>query len=69
MQDPTQADKLAKIQQDLDDTKVVLHQTIESMLQRGEKLDTLMERSNDLSMSSQMFYKQARKTNSCCRFM
>lgn len=58
VQDPHQADKLAKIQSDLDETKVVLHRTIESMLERGEKLDTLVGKSEDLSMASQMFYKQ-----------
>ena len=68
-QDPHQADKLAKIQADLDETKVVLHKTIESMLERGEKLDNLVDKSQDLSMASQMFYKQARKTNSCCKLM
>ena len=69
MQDPAQADKLTKIQRDLDETKVVLHKTIESMLERGEKLDNLVDKSNDLSIASQMFYKQAKKTNSCCKMM
>jgi Synaptobrevin len=68
-QDPTQADKLARIQSDLDETKVVLHKTIESMLDRGEKLENLVDKSSDLSLASQMFYKQARKTNSCCKMM
>ena len=68
-QDPAQADKLTKIQRDLDDTKVVLHKTIESMLERGEKLEALVDKSSDLSMASQMFYKQARKSNSCCKLM
>ena len=69
MQDPQQADKLTKIQRDLDETKVVLHETIESMLQRGEKLETLVDKSSDLSMASQMFYKQAKKNNQCCKLM
>ena len=69
VQDPAQADKLTKIQRDLDETKVILHKTIESMLERGEKLDSLVDKSSDLSMASQMFYKQARKTNSCCKMM
>mmetsp|Transcript_11767 Transcript_11767/g.32067 ORF Transcript_11767/g.32067 Transcript_11767/m.32067 type:complete len:202 (+) Transcript_11767:1825-2430(+) len=68
-QDHTQADKLAKIQQDLDETKIVLHQTIDSVLRRGEKLDNLVDKSNDLSLASQMFYKQAKKTNSCCSYV
>jgi len=65
-QDPTNYDKIMKIQRDLDDTTTVLHQTIDNLLERGEKLDTLVERSDDLSKQSKMFYKQARKTNSCC---
>lgn len=69
MQDPVQADKLTKIQKDLDETKITLHQTIESVLQRGEKLENLVDKSSDLSMASQMFYKQARKNNQCCKLM
>ena len=68
-QDPAAADKLTAIQRDLDETKVVLHKTIESVLARGEKLDALVDKSADLSLASQMFYKQARKTNSCCTMM
>jgi Synaptobrevin len=67
LQDPHQADKLAKIQSDLDETKVVLHRTIESMLERGEKLDTLVGKSEDLSMASQMFYKQVGGCTACKR--
>ncbi len=29
----------------------------------------LVDKSNDLSMASQLFYKQAKKANSCCKFM
>jgi len=67
-QDPHEADKLLKIQKELDETKIILHKTIDSVLQRGEKLDTLVEKSNDLSLASQVFYKQARKTNQCCTY-
>ena len=65
-QDPHQADAILKVQNELDETKIVLHKTIESVLQRGEKLDTLVDKSEALSASSRMFYKQAKKTNSCC---
>ncbi|RCK55854.1 Synaptobrevin YKT6 [Candida viswanathii] len=68
-QDPSQADSIMKVQQELDDTKVVLHKTIEGVLQRGEKLDALVDKSEALSSSSRMFYKQAKKTNSCCVIM
>ncbi|KAF5825595.1 hypothetical protein DUNSADRAFT_8197 [Dunaliella salina] len=52
-----------------DETKIVLHQTIDSVLRRGEKLDNLVDKSNDLSLASQMFYKQAKRTNSCCTYI
>lgn len=68
-QDPSQADSIMKVQQELDETKIVLHKTIESVLQRGEKLDSLVDKSEALSSSSRMFYKQAKKTNSCCVIM
>lgn len=65
-QDPAAADKVTKIQKDLDETTQILHKTIDSVLERGVKLDNLVERSDDLSKQSKMFYKQAKKTNSCC---
>lgn len=67
--DPAAADKLAAVQRDLDETKIVLHRTIESLLERGARLDDLVAQSEDLSMASQLFYRQARKTNSCCAIM
>jgi len=68
-QDPGAADKILKIQRELDDTKIVLHKTIDSVLARGEKLDNLVDKSTDLSLASQMFYKQAKKQNQCCTMM
>ncbi|KAL3747901.1 hypothetical protein ACJRO7_016680 [Eucalyptus globulus] len=68
-QDPAEADKLLKIQRELDETKIILHKTIDSVLERGEKLDSLVEKSSDLSASSQLFYKQAKKTNQCCTIL
>lgn len=64
--DPSQADGILKVQAELDETKIILHKTIESVLQRGERLDSLVDKSETLSSSSRMFYKQAKKTNSCC---
>lgn len=64
-QNPENADSLMKIQRELDETKVVLHKTIESVLDRGEKLDVLADKSRDLSGASKSFYKGAKKQNSC----
>ncbi|KXX79063.1 Synaptobrevin YKT6 [Madurella mycetomatis] len=68
-QDANQANSIARIQQELDETKIVLHKAIDSVLQRGEKLDDLVAKSSDLSAQSKMFYKSAKKQNSCCLVM
>lgn len=65
-QDPAQADPMMKVQNELDETKIILHNTIEAVLQRGEKLDDLVAKSEGLSMQSKTFYKTAKKTNACC---
>ncbi|KAI9770000.1 MAG: palmitoyltransferase [Geoglossum simile] len=57
-QDPAQADSIMKIQKELDETKIVLHKTIESVLERGEKIDSLVAKSDGLSAQSKMFYTQ-----------
>lgn len=59
-QDPANADQIMRIQKNLDETREVLHNTIDSVLQRGEKLEDLVERSSELSSQSKLFYKQAR---------
>ena len=58
-QDPHQADSIMKIQKELDETKIVLHKTIESVLQRGEKIDDLVAKSDGLSSQSKMFYRKS----------
>ena len=63
---PAEADSLVRVQKELDETKVVLHKTIESLLDRGEKLDDLVSKSNELGLISKSFLKGAEKTNSCC---
>ncbi|XP_045774034.1 synaptobrevin homolog YKT6 [Maniola jurtina] len=67
-QNPREADALTKIQDDLDETKIILHNTIKAVLDRGEQLDDLVAKTDSLSTHSKAFYKTARKTNSCCNF-
>ena len=43
VQDPAVADKLTRVQNELDKTKAILHETIESVLDRGERLDDLVK--------------------------
>ncbi|KAK0490051.1 snare protein YKT6 [Armillaria luteobubalina] len=66
LQDPRWADTIMRVRQELDETKI--HKSIESVLQRGEKLDNLVDRSSALSAQSKMFYKTTKKKN-CCGIM
>ncbi|KAI6240908.1 Synaptobrevin-like protein YKT6 [Aphelenchoides fujianensis] len=65
-QNPREADALTRVQDEVEETKVVLHQTMQSVLERGERLDDLVKASENLSDQSKMFYTQARKMNKCC---
>jgi len=65
-QDPAEADKLMKIKRDLDDTQKIVIRSMDQLLERGEKLDDLIDISNDLSFQSKAFAKRAEDLNSCC---
>ncbi|VDD91663.1 unnamed protein product [Enterobius vermicularis] len=65
-QNPREADAMTRVQEEVEETKVVLHNTIQSVLERGEKLDDLVAASEGLSAQSKMFYTSARKMNKCC---
>ncbi|VDN17261.1 unnamed protein product [Gongylonema pulchrum] len=65
-QNPRDADAMTRVQEEVEETKVVLHNTIQSVLERGEKLDDLVAASEGLSNQSKLFYTQARKMNKCC---
>lgn len=62
-QDPRNADAIIRLQGELDETKLVMHQTIESVLKRGEKLDDLVTRSEMLGAQSKRFYVTAKKVS------
>ncbi|CAK5077175.1 unnamed protein product [Meloidogyne enterolobii] len=68
-QNPREADALTRVQDEVEETKVVLHNTMQSVLERGEKLDDLIKASENLSDQSKMFYTQARKMNRCCNYV
>jgi synaptobrevin family protein YKT6 len=68
-QDPAAADSIMRIQKELDETKVILHKTIESVLERGEKIDNLVQKSEGLSAQSKMFYSKTFPWPCCNRIM
>ena len=64
--EPKEKDSILKINNNIDKTKEVLHQSIEKMLERGEKIDVLIQKSNDLSLGSKKFLKKSKEMNSWC---
>jgi synaptobrevin family protein YKT6 len=68
-QNPKEADAMTKMQTDIDETKIILHNAISGILQRGEKLDDIVKMAEDMSTQSKVFYKTARKTNQCCHLL
>jgi hypothetical protein len=59
-------DNLFHIKQDLETTKSILHNTIEKLFERGERLDDLVDKSKELSNSTKTFYRRAKKHNRWC---
>ena len=41
-QNPTEADKLLKIEKELQEVQNIVHQNLQDLLQRGETMDVLM---------------------------
>lgn len=64
-QDPHQVDPMMKMEKDLDETKIILHQSIEAVLERDEKLHDLVAKSEELSEGSKLFYKTVPKQGCC----
>lgn len=65
-QNPTEADKITRMQKELDDVKEILHKSIEQVLQRGEKLDDIVSKSSELSSAAKAFYDTSKNQTSCC---
>ena len=65
MQNPSNVSKLHKTKETLEDTKGILFKSLDQMLERGESIDSLLEKTDELSDSSKLFMKNAKKMNSC----
>merc|ERR1712166_538137 len=64
-QDPRNADRVPQLSNKIEETKEVLYKTIDQVLTRGQSLESMMEKSDDLSSSSMTFYKTSKKTRCC----
>eukprot|EP01027_Heterolobosea_sp_BB2_P025579 GEZU01039258.1.p1 GENE.GEZU01039258.1~~GEZU01039258.1.p1 ORF type:complete len:228 (+),score=66.05 GEZU01039258.1:117-800(+) len=67
-QNPSEADNIEKIKKEIDETKLILNQALERLIERGEKLDDLVAKSQDLSEASRAFYTSAKKMNRRCPY-
>jgi synaptobrevin family protein YKT6 len=68
-QDPVKADKILQVKKDLEDTKEVLNKALDSLMQRGEKLEDLVSKTDMLTTESKEFYKKSAEANSCCNIL
>ncbi|KAM0686748.1 palmitoyltransferase [Conglomerata obtusa] len=64
--DPSAKDLLTCVNQELDETKIVLSRTLEDVLGRGEKLDGLINSAENLSAQTKALFEMSKKQNRCC---
>ena len=64
--DMKHADKIQQIKTELDDTKTIIMESLEKLLERGESIDDLLVKSEDLKASSARFADKTRDMNRCC---
>eukprot|EP00658_Telonema_sp_P-2_P040988 TRINITY_DN2930_c0_g1_i3.p1 TRINITY_DN2930_c0_g1~~TRINITY_DN2930_c0_g1_i3.p1 ORF type:complete len:121 (+),score=19.62 TRINITY_DN2930_c0_g1_i3:219-581(+) len=64
-QDPSAADSVPQLKQGIQETTEVLYKTIDQVLKRGQSLESIMAKSDDLSGASMQFYKTSKKTRCC----
>lgn len=56
-EDPRKSDNILKIQGQLDETKELMMKNIDQILHRGETIEELVQRTDDLEMSSKVFFQ------------
>ncbi|EGC29523.1 hypothetical protein DICPUDRAFT_51212 [Dictyostelium purpureum] len=65
-QDPKGHDKILDVQNQVNEIIPIMHKNIDVALGNTQKMETLLEQSNDLSSRSKLFLKQAKKANRRC---
>lgn len=60
-------DSIARVQKQVEDIKDVMRQNIDQVLGNMETLETLSDKSQDLTESSKLFFQNSKKANSCRR--
>ena len=65
-QRPENADKLLKIQDNLQETQKIMTQNLEAAIGRGETLEELAEKSSEISEQAKIFMRHSQELNRCC---
>jgi synaptobrevin homolog YKT6 len=60
--------KIAKINIELEQTKEVLMQAMEKVIDRGDKLEQLVEKTEALQQTSFQFHEATKELNRCCNW-
>jgi transcriptional regulator of heat shock response len=58
-----------QIKKELDEIKYQIVENIDALLERGEKMDDLVERTRYLSEESKQFYIHTKRLNRCCNII
>ena len=68
-QRPYEVDKILKVRKELDQTKVIICDSIEKLLERGDALDDLVDRTEILAREAELLAIEAEKLNRCCTIL
>jgi synaptobrevin family protein YKT6 len=64
-QNPAQVDKLWHVQNNLDQLQASMRLNVQQLLERGETLDDLIQKTDDLSNRAKLFQRRAAHLNRC----
>ena len=65
-QNPDKHDKITQIKNELEETKIIMFDSIDKLMERGENLNELLQRAENLSETSFLFVDKTKDMNRCC---
>lgn len=65
-QDPASKHTLLQVQNEVEETKGALSRTLMAVLERNDKLEDLVAKSEHLCYETKLLFKSAKKKNRCC---
>jgi len=65
---PEKMDKILALHKNIDETKLILHKSLDTLMKRGETLDDLIEKSESISLTAKDFYRTTKRAKCCYIF-